>query len=73
MGGELLSFNGEEDDVHLMVCVPPQKAVAHFVGRLKGASFFSLRRGFRKEIRKNYGGKAFVVLATAWSLAEVRL
>ena len=57
MGGELLSFGGEDDHVHLMVCVPPNKALCHFVGRLKGASSFTIRRAYGKDIQDKLWGQ----------------
>ena len=57
MGGELLEFGGEDDHIHLMVCVPPTKSLCHFAGRLKGVSSFVIRKQFPKEIKKMLWGE----------------
>lgn len=57
--GELLEFSGEDDHVHLLVSVPPTKALCHFVGRLKGKSSFVLRQNFEKEIKNKLWGNHF--------------
>lgn len=57
--GELLQFGGEDDHVHLMVSVPPTKALCHFIGRLKGKSSFVLRKKFEQEIKNKLWGNHF--------------
>jgi len=47
LGGELLQFGGEADHVHLMVSVPPKVALCNFVGRLKGASSYTIRKKYK--------------------------
>lgn len=50
MKGQLLEFNGETDHVHLLVDIPPQTAVSHFVGKLKGKTSYVLRKEFAHEL-----------------------
>ena len=57
LGGELLQLGGEDDHVHLMVSVPPTIALCHFVGRLKGASSYEIRKKYGPIIRKKLWGK----------------
>ena len=55
MGGELLEFGGEEDHVHLFVSLSPKVALCHFVGRLKGASSYAVRKEFGNKIKGLWG------------------
>lgn len=57
--GELLELGGEDDHVHLMVSVPPTIALCHFVGRLKGASSYFLKKNYNKEIKNKLWGSHF--------------
>jgi putative transposase len=57
MGGELLEFGGEEDHIHLFVSLSPKVALCHFVGRLKGASSYAIRKQFGNNIKEKLWGK----------------
>jgi putative transposase len=57
MGGELLEFGGEGDHVHLFVSLSPKVALCHFVGRLKGASSYVIRKRFGSKIKEKLWGK----------------
>lgn len=59
MGGELIEFNGESDHLHLLVVCPPQRALSHFIGKLKGKSAFVLRKEFAEEIADKLWGRQF--------------
>ena len=50
---ELTQFNGEPDQVHLLVNYPPKVAVAHLVNSLKGVSARRLRQE-RPDISRRY-------------------
>ena len=56
MDCELIEFNGEDDHVHLMLSYPPQRALAHVVGKLKGKSSYVLRRDFWPDLKKKLWG-----------------
>ncbi len=57
MEGELLTFSGESDHVHLMVSAPPKTAVSNLVGKLKGKSSYVLRREYSVELEGKLWGK----------------
>lgn len=59
MKGELLEFNGEDDHVHLMVSIPPQTAVSHLVGKLKGKSSYFIRKEYWPLVKKKLWGDHF--------------
>lgn len=59
MQGELIEFNGEADHLHLVVVCPPQKALSHFIGKLKGKSAYVLRKEFADEISEKLWGTQF--------------
>lgn len=56
MKGELLEFGGEDDHVHLMISIPPTVALCNFVGRLKGASSYEVRKKFGKQLKAKLWG-----------------
>ena len=57
MEGELLEFSGESEHVHLLVSLPPKRAVSNVVGKLKGKSSYVLRREFGEELEEKLWGK----------------
>lgn len=59
-GAKLVEFNGEEDNVHLLVRYPPKVAVSQLVNSLKGVSSRHLRRRFPELERRYWKG-------TLWS------
>lgn len=59
MGGELLEFGCEQDHLHLMVCIPPSKAVSNFVGKLKGKSSHYLRKHHWDAVKTKLWGEHF--------------
>jgi putative transposase len=59
MGGELLEFGAEDDHLHLMVSIPPSKAVSNFVGKLKGKSSYHLRKHHWKDVKEKLWGDHF--------------
>jgi putative transposase len=59
MKGELLEFNGEDDHVHLMVSIPPQTALSHLVGKLKGKSSYLIRKEYWPLVKKKLWGDHF--------------
>ncbi|RCV88765.1 IS200/IS605 family transposase [Vreelandella rituensis] len=56
MQGELIEFNGEADHRHLLVICPPQKALSHFIGKLKGKSTYVIRKAFAEDIADKLWG-----------------
>lgn len=46
--GELLEMNGEADHVHLLIALPPHKALSDFVNAIKTNTSRLLRRDFPK-------------------------
>ena len=56
MDGELIEFGGEDDHVHLMVTCHPKIAISNLVGKLKGKSYYYLRREFWPSIREKLWG-----------------
>ena len=46
LDAELVEFNGETDDVHLLVAYPPTVAISVLVHRLKGRAAYAVRREF---------------------------
>lgn len=59
MGGELLEFGAEADHLHLMLSIPPSRAISHFVGKLKGKSAYYLRKHHWDEVRHKLWGQHF--------------
>lgn len=59
MKGELIEFNGEDDHVHLMIALPPQTAISHLVGKLKGKSSYVIRKEFWSTVKKKLWGQHF--------------
>ncbi|RCV86522.1 IS200/IS605 family transposase [Vreelandella rituensis] len=59
MQGELIEFNGEADHLHLLVICPPQKALSHFIGKLKGKSAYVIRKAFAQDIADKRWGSQF--------------
>ncbi|MBU47716.1 MAG: IS200/IS605 family transposase [Deltaproteobacteria bacterium] len=57
MEGELLEFSGESEHVHLLVSLPPKRAVSNVVGKLKGKSSYVLRKEFGEELKEKLWGK----------------
>jgi hypothetical protein len=58
-GAELREFNGETDQVHLLVHYPPKFALSRLVNSLKGVSARRLRQEFPTHIRKYRWGEHF--------------
>ena len=58
---ELVEFDGEDDDVHLLVNYPPKVAVSRLANRLKGASSRLIRKRNYPSIRQKLWGWRFVV------------
>ena len=48
--GELVTFNGESDHVHLLISLPPHIALSEYVNALKTNTARMLRRDFEKEL-----------------------
>jgi putative transposase len=46
LNAELVEFNGEPDDVHLLVAYPPTLAISVLAQRLKGRTAYAVRREF---------------------------
>lgn len=59
MGGELLKFGAEEDHLHLMLSIPPAKAISNFVGKLKGKSSYYLRKHHWEDVKTKLWGEHF--------------
>ncbi|MET8054823.1 IS200/IS605 family transposase, partial [Streptosporangium sp. NPDC005286] len=58
LGARLVEFNGEHDQVHLLVCHPPKVALSTLVNSLKGVSARLLRKEYPAHIRKYlWGGR----------------
>ena len=55
---ELVEFDGEDDDVHLLVNYPPKVAVSRLANRLKGASSRLIRKRNYPSIRQKLWGGA---------------
>ena len=52
--GELVTFNGESDHVHLLISLPPHIALSEYVNALKTNTARMLRRDFEKELTSFY-------------------
>lgn len=52
--GELVTFNGESDHVHLLISLPPHVALSEYVNALKTNTARLLRRDFEKELSSFY-------------------
>lgn len=50
---ELKNFNGERDNVHLLVHYPPKVALSKLVNSLKGVSSRYLRQEFTYQVNRN--------------------
>jgi putative transposase len=59
MGGELLEFGAEDDHLHLMLSIPPSKAISNFVGKLKGKSSYYLRKHHWDDVKDKLWGEHF--------------
>lgn len=59
MGGELLEFGAEDDHLHLMLSIPPSKAISNFVGKLKGKSSYHLRKHHWETVKDKLWGEHF--------------
>lgn len=59
MGGELLEFGTEDDHLHLMLSIPPSKAISNFVGKLKGKSSYYLRKHHWEDVKHKLWGEHF--------------
>lgn len=59
MGGELLEFGAEDDHLHLMLSIPPSKAISNFVGKLKGKSSYHLRKHHWEAVKSKLWGEHF--------------
>lgn len=55
-GATLVSFNGEEDHVHLLVHYPPTVTLSRLVNSLKGVSSRCLREEFWPHVRRYLWG-----------------
>lgn len=58
-GCELVTFNGEDDHVHLLINFPPTVQLSKLVNSLKGASSRRLRNNHPDHIRKYLWGNHF--------------
>ncbi|MFI6454899.1 IS200/IS605 family transposase [Streptosporangium amethystogenes] len=58
-GVRLVEFNGEHDQVHLLVCHPPKVALPTLVNSLKGVSARLLRKDCSAHVRKYLWGGRF--------------
>ncbi|WP_415843572.1 IS200/IS605 family transposase, partial [Vreelandella rituensis] len=54
-----IEFNGEADHLHLLVICPPQKALSHFIGKLKGKGAYVIRKAFAQDIADKRWGSQF--------------
>lgn len=52
-GAELREFNGEDDNVHLLVAYPPKVVVSGLVNSLKGVSARRLRSEFTGSVSRH--------------------
>lgn len=53
-GGRLDEVNGEPDHVHLLILLPPNRALADFVNALKTGTSRRLRREFKARVDAFY-------------------
>lgn len=53
-GGKLVEINGEADDVHLLIQLPPSVAPAGFVNNLKTLTSRLLRKEFKEQLARFY-------------------
>jgi len=58
-GGELLEFNGEADHVHVLMSLPPNLDLSHFVNNVKTTSSRLVRRDFADQLRRVYRKPVF--------------
>jgi putative transposase len=56
---EIVELNVQQDHVHLIVMVPPKRAVSDVVGALKGRTAIRIFNKFRQLKQKPYWGKHF--------------
>lgn len=59
MDCELIEFNGEDDNIHMMVNVHPKVAISNLVGKLKGKSSYLLRKSYWDLIKTKLWGNHF--------------
>jgi putative transposase len=59
LDGSLIEFGGEADHVHLMINTHPKHSLSNIVKKLKGRSYFYLRKEFWVKIREKLWGNHF--------------
>ena len=63
---EVVELNVQIDHVHLLVMIPPKKAVSDFVGTVKGRTAIRVFNKFRELKRKPYWAIISGLEATVW-------
>ena len=55
---KLIDFDGEEDNVHLLILYPPKLSIAYLVFKLKGTSSVIIRNRNYPSVKSQLWGKA---------------
>jgi putative transposase len=67
---QLVEFDGEKDDVHLLVLCPPRVAISTLVNSLKGVSSRMLRKNF-DIFKKSYWGNSVALWSRSYFAASL--
>ncbi|MHB1000460.1 MAG: IS200/IS605 family transposase [Armatimonadota bacterium] len=63
IGGKVFAINGIADHVHMAVSIPPNVSIASYIGKIKGASSYQIKRSndnpFTVYWQKSYGIVSF--------------
>ena len=58
-GGELMEFNGQADQVHALVSLPPNLGLSRFVNNIKTTSSHLVRREYTRQLSRVYRKPVF--------------
>ena len=65
MGSSLLELNGEADQIHRLIALPPNLDLSNFVNNLKTTSSRLLRKKFADKVKRVYRKPVFWSRSTA--------
>ena len=71
-GGELMEFNGQADQVHALVSLPPNPDLSRFVNNLKTTSSRLVRREYARQLSRVYRKPAILLRHLVRRRAAVR-
>ena len=60
-GGELMEFNGQADQVHALVSLPPNLGLSRFVNNIKTTSSHLVRREYARQLSRVYRKPAILL------------